>query len=467
MESKKLILTRKVKIYVNESDSELRKEFYKKLRDYSYHSRHMANDMMNALCSESFLKKLKEENEGSEIKLISDYFKSKGSKRLGQNITFQALGYKITSEKYKSLLPSFIRASLSQKVYKDFTENIKDILSGNRTFTSFKKDIPVYFMKSCIVGLKKTEDTNFIFTMFGVPVKTVLGRDKSNNQAIIDRIISGEYELADSSIQFKEKEIFWNITYKQKSISQEDKLDPEKTVGVDLGMVYPAYVSIFGTKLKMAIGDAKDFLNQRTKISTRRRLMHKNLSQTKGGHGIANKLKKLDHLSDSETNFVKTYNHFVSKKIIDFCLQNNCGFINLEKLEGIARDEKSKFILRNWSYFQLCSFIKYKAAKHGIAVREIDPKFTSQRCSKCGSIHKNNRVDRDTFVCMSCGFNENADYNASQNISIAHTVNFINQILEHEKLLKKVSKEAFDLSKLSEVKTTIEKIIKKNKNKVV
>nr|MCR5110264.1 transposase [Ruminococcus sp.] len=48
----------------------------------------------------------------------------------------------------------------------------------------------------------------------------------------------------------------------------------------------------------------------------------------------------------------------------------------------------------------------------------IDPKNTSRRCSKCGYIDKENRETQSRFICLKCGFKENADYNASQNIGI-------------------------------------------------
>jgi transposase len=62
--------------------------------------------------------------------------------------------------------------------------------------------------------------------------------------------------------------------------------------------------------------------------------------------------------------------------------------------------------------------IEYKAKERGIAVVKIDPSYTSQRCSRCGYIDSGNRKSQSKFCCKSCGFACNADYNASQNISI-------------------------------------------------
>lgn len=74
--------------------------------------------------------------------------------------------------------------------------------------------------------------------------------------------------------------------------------------------------------------------------------------------------------------------------------------------------------LKNWSYYDLQQKIEYKAKEQGMKVVYIRPEYTSQRCSACGYISKENRPDQATFLCVKCGFKENADYNASQNISI-------------------------------------------------
>lgn len=48
-----------------------------------------------------------------------------------------------------------------------------------------------------------------------------------------------------------------------------------------------------------------------------------------------------------------------------------------------------------------------------IKVMKVDPKNTSKLCSKCGKIGK--RIGQGLFKCE-CGYQVNADYNASKNI---------------------------------------------------
>ena len=69
---------------------------------------------------------------------------------------------------------------------------------------------------------------------------------------------------------------------------------------------------------------------------------------------------------------------------------------------------------QSWGVF--FEMLKYKAQRKGGEVIEIDPKFTSQKCSCCGHVSKENRKSQDKFVCTACGHSANADINASKNI---------------------------------------------------
>jgi putative transposase len=73
--------------------------------------------------------------------------------------------------------------------------------------------------------------------------------------------------------------------------------------------------------------------------------------------------------------------------------------------------------LHSWSFAQLGAFIDYKALRAGVPVEVVDPAYTSQRCSGCGHIHKNNRPTRDSFCCTRCGLSLPADWNAALNIA--------------------------------------------------
>lgn len=104
------------------------------------------------------------------------------------------------------------------------------------------------------------------------------------------------------------------------------------------------------------------------------------------------------------------------------------GTIVLENLTDIRKRVKARKRqrrrLHSWSFAQLKSFVAYKAENVGTRVVMIDPRHTSQCCSKCGHIHRNNRTTQSLFRCAKCEFSLNADLNAAINIRRKHLGTF-------------------------------------------
>jgi putative transposase len=57
-----------------------------------------------------------------------------------------------------------------------------------------------------------------------------------------------------------------------------------------------------------------------------------------------------------------------------------------------------------------------KAESAGRKVIAVDPRHTSQQCTKCGHIAAGNRVSQAEFGCLACGHHAHADVNAAMNI---------------------------------------------------
>jgi len=86
----------------------------------------------------------------------------------------------------------------------------------------------------------------------------------------------------------------------------------------------------------------------------------------------------------------------------------------------MKRAEKGKKFRKKlgfWSPAELQNFIEYKAEDLSKIVMYVNPKHTSQKCSRCGYINKRNR-DGAKFKCKNCGYELNANLNASRNIGV-------------------------------------------------
>jgi IS605 OrfB family transposase len=182
----------------------------------------------------------------------------------------------------------------------------------------------------------------------------------------------------------------------------EKKTVGGKVVGIDRGMVNIAVCSdntFFDSGRLRAVKGRYQYL--------RRKLQHVG---TRSAH------RKLQRSSGRERRFVLNTNHCISKAIVN----KQFDVFALEKLKmGGMRNRGRRFnrLLGSWSPDELRRFIAYKAEVKSKLVIEVNPRYTSQRCSRCGFIHKRNRHGL-SFSCCNCGFTLNADLNASRNIEV-------------------------------------------------
>lgn len=307
-----------------------------------------------------------------------------------------------------------------QKAKADYSNNFVNIVTGQQSLQNYKSDIPLMIDKKNINLFK--EDNNYkIRIMLGYELNVVTG-NKQNDELIttLDRIINGEYSICQSSLMFdKANRVIFNLCL---DIPDKKGYEPvkDRVLGVDLGIKYPVYMSIPNTYYKKSLGRINDFLRVRQQMQDRRKKLQSELQLTKGGKGRNRKLQALDRLKEKERNFVKTYNHTLSSRIVEYAKKNKCEYINIENL---TKDGFPNSILRNWSYYELQTMVTYKAKREGIIVRKVNPAYTSQKCSSCGHIDSDNRQTQEDFRCVKCGFEANADYNAS--INIANSTEFV------------------------------------------
>jgi transposase len=81
------------------------------------------------------------------------------------------------------------------------------------------------------------------------------------------------------------------------------------------------------------------------------------------------------------------------------------------------KGRQSRRRLHSWSFAQMRAFLTYKAEAKGCQVVGVDPRHTSQMCSRCGHVHRGNRKSQSVFLCKECGYELNADLNGAKNIA--------------------------------------------------
>lgn len=423
------MLTRKIQL-IPIGDKEEINRVYSYLRDGIFNQ----NKAMNQYISALYTATMQEASKDNRQELNRLYSRMPSSK-LGS-------AYSDTIEFPKGLgTPS----SLTMKVKQDFSKQCKDgLLYGKVSLITYRMDNPLlveaeyiklrkHSKKQCGIYHNYSSHQEFldhlysndldIFIKFAnkITFKMVLGnpRKSASLRSELQQIFEEYYQVCGSSIQIDGKKIILNLS--MEIPKKEIKLKEDTVVGVDLGIAIPAMCALNNNEyIRKSIGSKDEFLRIRTQLQSQRRRLQKSLASTSGGHGRKKKLKALDKLKARERNFVKTYNHYISKQVVDFAVKNEAKYINIEDLSGF---NGSDFILRNWSYYELQQFITYKTAQYGIEVRKINPYHTSQVCSKCGHWEEGQRIDQAHFICKECGNEMNADLNAARNIALS--TNFV------------------------------------------
>lgn len=190
------------------------------------------------------------------------------------------------------------------------------------------------------------------------------------------------------------------------SIEPPHVVQSGKVVGVDLGINRPAVTS-----------EALFLGQKRWKEIEKRYFRLRRSLQSKGTKSAKRHLKKM---SQRQKRFRKDCDHVLSKRIVQSVEPGS--IIVLENLTDIRsrtkqRGRKQRRRHHSWSYAQIRAFTAYKAEEQGSTVVVIDPRKTSQRCPKCGFVHKRNRPTQSVFHCLECGYEVNADYAAACNIA--------------------------------------------------
>lgn len=331
-----------------------------------------------------------------------------------------------------------------------------EVMKLHQSVPSFKLDFPIIVHRDSY-SIRNPEDTqqNKFVIRANLTSKAsgrtnysfLVDAGEKSKRTIVERLMAKDYRQGALQIISDRKGKWYCLIPYEFTVDLDDKLDPNRIMGIDLGISKAVYWA-FSDSLKRGWIDGKEIEEFRRRVQARRisiQRQGKYPGDGRIGHGTGRRLLPIEVLGEKEANFRATTNHRYARRVIEEAVRNKCGVIQMEDLTGI--NELSIF-LKNWTYFDLQTKIKDKAAEVGIQVRIVDPQYTSQRCSRCGHIDPLNRPDQATFVCkeygygslhhcFSCGKDQvevgacvscsgatklvpvNADYNAARNLAIS------------------------------------------------
>ena len=210
-----------------------------------------------------------------------------------------------------------------------------------------------------------------------------------------------DWERKGIELIYRDKVFYLNFVVQKKI--PKTKVHCGEIIGVDRGIK------------NIAVDSNNNFYTGKNTREVKRKYFRQRRSlQKKGTRSAKRKLRKV---SKRERRFQKDVNHCVSKKIVGKSKRNST--VVFEDLSGIRNDmqasKKMNRELHSWPFFQLEEFVRYKMKEKSMYFHEVDPRYTSQKCSRCRYISRSNRKGSQ-FKCRKCGYKSDSDRNAAINI---------------------------------------------------
>ena len=296
-----------------------------------------------------------------------------------------------------------VKSALTWKVKRDreYSEKVPKALARGKPVPAFK---PVRCPQSTNCSIRYDQRS---YTFFGdcVSLATIQGR-----QLLTLHLYPYAIRLLEHSTSFDSADLiyrkgrFW--LHVVVSLPEVEFVPNGDVVGVDFGITRPAVAS-----------NNKFFGERSWKAVERRYFRLKRALQSKGSDSAKRHLKKLAH---KVSRFRSNCDHVVSRQLVQSVAPGT--LIVIENLQEIRSNTKQhskqqKRAMHQWSFNRLRDLLTYKAEAHGCMVVGVDPRHTSQSCSRCGHIDRSNRHSQSRFKCRKCGFELNADLNGSRNIA--------------------------------------------------
>lgn len=347
----------------------------KELFDIQYRSAKISNRIMSYLYANKQQEFIMQDN-GDSIKTENELY--------GKSLK----GY--LYDKMKDELPSLYTANIGQLrsfIENQFSKDIKKgLLKGSVSLTNFKRDMPIYLHNKSYQFIETDKGIGVVISLFSREKRKSLGmttgqisflipRLNKYQKAIINQIISNEYKQGAANLIYDTKKKKWMI-----AVSFSFKLKEctgQNTLIVRLGTDVLLRLRVIDGKTKtlQKMDKYDDFVPGLEELQSVQKKMFA-MRQSYGnatriasannyGKGYKKRAAKILELGKKESRFRDTFNHKISRYVVEIAKRYDCGLI---ELEDFSKTENAAF--ENWAYYDLESKITYKAEEEGIKTIE-------------------------------------------------------------------------------------------------
>jgi putative transposase len=239
-----------------------------------------------------------------------------------------------------------------------------------------------------IIKRSKRLDKLHLSKIGDIPIRIPRGIDESIKQILIKKYNSGK----------------WYACISVEADNEMEQKPIQRAVGLDMGIKH------FSTDLDgLQIENPHYLKHILKKLRKEQRRFSRKKKKSKNREKQRIKVAKVHEKIINQRNNIL---HKLSRYYV-----NNYNLIAIENLnvKGMVKNHHLSSSISDVSWSTFAQMLAYKAENAGRIVVKVDPRNTSQRCSRCGRIVKKSLAVR-THRCPSCGLELNRDYNSARDI---------------------------------------------------
>ena len=216
----------------------------------------------------------------------------------------------------------------------------------------------------------------------------------------------------------------------------EEEVQLQMVVGMDVGVVKPIALSnqqtlgftkneenALSKKLKRRLQYQRALSRKKEMAKKNKKTVGKNYQKMKSK--LSDKHAKIAHI---RINMAHRVSKIVAEETPEIVVCEKLQIKNMTQRPKAKQDPTigkwlpngarrkaglNKSIL-NVAWGRIINYTKYKMSERDKLLVEMPPAYSSQECLLCGYIDSDNRASQQEFKCLSCGHEDNADFNSSK-----------------------------------------------------
>lgn len=273
---------------------------------------------------------------------------------------------------------------------------------------------PIYFRRPQ-ADLVRGRDYSFVENGTMLSINTLKKRVKVSFDIpnVFQPYFNGSWTFGTGKLVSLKGQWYFHIPITKTVPDTFDPAKPKHLVGIDRGLRFLAVT--YDERGKTDFINGQDFMKKRVNFAKVRAEL-----QSKGTRSAKRALKRI---SGRENRWMTDVNHQITKTLVTrygtgtlFVLEDLKG-VSFEEDNLSKRSKTQRMQTRSWAFYQLEQLLTYKAKESGADVIKVSPAYTSQRCPKCGRIHKENRHHTiHEYICDACGYRSNDDRIGAMNL---------------------------------------------------